>query len=58
VHIEQNSFGNKLLAQQPFEALCFPFAQHFLTTSFPTENPIKNEADLEKAFKQFNESMK
>jgi hypothetical protein len=58
VRIEQNSFGQGMLAQQPFEALCFPFAQHFLTTSFPTENPIKNEADLEKAFKQFNESMK
>jgi hypothetical protein len=55
VRIEQNSFGENMLASQPFEACCFPYAQHFLTTSFPVGSSIKNEQDLEAAVKKFNE---
>ena len=58
VVIEQNSFGKSLLAEQPFEACCFPFAQHFLTTSFPIMSSIKDETDLGNAVKKFNEKMK
>jgi hypothetical protein len=29
-----------VLAPEPFEAACFPYAQHFLTTSYPRETPI------------------
>lgn len=54
VAIEQNSFGEGMLAKRPFEAACFPYAQHFLTTSFPKESQIQNEADLHQAIQQFN----
>ncbi|MFK7804295.1 MAG: hypothetical protein AB8G95_21855 [Anaerolineae bacterium] len=54
VVIDHNTFGDKMLAPQPFEALCFPFAQHFLTTSFPIVTSIKNEDDLVNAVKAFN----
>ena len=40
VDVEANSFGDAYLADEPFEACTFPFAQHFLTTSFPAANPI------------------
>ena len=38
-----------LLAQglEPFEAGCFPYAQHFLTTSYPVPNRITDRAGLE-----------
>lgn len=54
VLIDHNSFGGRFLASHPFEACCFPFAQHFLTTSFPIESAIKDEKDLEEAIKEFN----
>ena len=57
VHIEKNSFGSSMLEDKPFEACCFPFAQHFLTTSIPITSEIKNESDLEDAVMQFNEKM-
>ena len=57
VLIDVNTFGDYMFAQHPFEALCFPFAQHFLTTSFPIVSSIKNEAELENAVKAFNEKL-
>jgi hypothetical protein len=57
VQIAHNSFGDYMLEQTPFEVCCFPFAQHFLTTSFPIVSSIKNEADLEAAVKAFNEKL-
>ena len=57
VQIAHNSFGDYMLAAEPFEVCCFPFAQHFLTTSFPIVSAIKNEADLETAVKAFNEKL-
>lgn len=58
VHIEQNSFGKGMVAETPFEACYFPFAQHFLTTSIPVESAIRDEEDLENAVKDFNNNMK
>ena len=49
VTVEVNTFGRGLLADEPFEAGCFPYAQHFLTTSFPQATPIRTAADLENA---------
>jgi hypothetical protein len=49
VTIEANTFGDTLLAGEPFEACCFPFAQHYLTTSFPESNPITDRDGLERA---------
>lgn len=55
VSIAQNTFGQTMITTQPFEACCFPFAQHFLTTSFPILSEIKSEEDLETAIRAFNQ---
>ena len=39
VAIERMTFGDGILAAAPFEACCFPYAQHYLTTSFPAVEP-------------------
>jgi len=49
IEVETNTFGKELLADEPFEACCFPFAQHFQTTSFPVASPVTNREDLERA---------
>lgn len=46
--IEKNSFGKDIFKEKPFEACCFPYTQHIVTTSIPRETSMKNEADLEK----------
>jgi hypothetical protein len=52
VTIEANTFGDTLLAGEPFEACCFPFAQHYQTTSFPESSPITDRESLERAAKE------
>ena len=54
VDVEANTFGQGVLADEPFEACCFPYAQHFLTTSYPLPTPIKNAEDLEQAVGDYN----
>lgn len=54
VNVEANTFGQGILADEPFEACCFPYAQHFLTTSYPLPTPIKNAEDLEQAVGDYN----
>jgi hypothetical protein len=54
VEIERNTFGHGLLASEPFEACCFPFAQHFRTTSFPASSPIRDREDLVEAVRDMN----
>ncbi|WP_353826668.1 hypothetical protein [Agromyces sp. SYSU T0242] len=49
VEVEANSFGAEFLADRPFEAACFPYAQHFLTTSYPRSTPITDRHALEDA---------
>ncbi|MBI4976635.1 MAG: hypothetical protein HZC28_04090 [Spirochaetes bacterium] len=49
VAVEQNSFGGGILSGDPFEACCFPYTQHFITTSVPRESPMKTGSDLKKA---------
>jgi hypothetical protein len=52
VEVETNTFGDGLLAGEPFEACCFPYAQHFQTTSFPVSSPIKDREGLERTVKE------
>jgi hypothetical protein len=49
VEVEQNSFGADFLSPTPFEVACFPYAQHFLTTSYPQASPIHDQQALEAA---------
>jgi hypothetical protein len=49
VTVETNTFGAPWLAPEPFEAACFPYAQHFLTTSRPHASAIRDQAGLEEA---------
>ncbi|WP_438854514.1 hypothetical protein [Agromyces sp. M3QZ16-3] len=47
--VERNTFGAGFLADSPFSVACFPFAQHFLTTSYPRSSPIRDQRALEDA---------
>lgn len=53
VVVEQNSFGSGFLAAAPFEGSCFPYAQHFLTTSYPQASQIQDQKSLEDAVRSF-----
>ncbi len=50
-----NTFGADMLDPKPFEAACFPFAQHFVTTSTPTATTMRTAEDLEKAVASLND---
>jgi hypothetical protein len=54
IALEQMTFGSGMLAPAPFEACCFPYAQHYLTTSFPAASPIRDRAGLEQAVAALN----
>jgi len=49
VTLERMTFGDGILADEPFEACCFPYAQHYLTTSFPASSAITDRDGLEQA---------
>ncbi len=53
VAVEANTFGAGFLAPEPFEAACFPYAQHFLTSSYPKANPIRDEEALVDAVRDY-----
>ena len=52
-----NTFGRDMLDPKPFEVAVFPYAQHFVTTSFPTATSIRTAEDLERAVTELNESL-
>jgi hypothetical protein len=52
-----NTFGQGMLDPIPFEAACFPYAQHFVTTSVPTATTMRTAEDLERAVTELNETM-
>ena len=52
-----NTFGAGALDPEPFEAACFPYAQHFVTTSVPTATTMRTAEDLERAVTRINEEM-
>ncbi|MFC9919317.1 hypothetical protein [Agromyces binzhouensis] len=49
VEVERNTFGADFRADAPFSVACFPYAQHFLTTSYPRASPIRDRRSLEDA---------
>lgn len=52
-----NTFGGGMLAPMPFEAACFPYAQHFVTTSVPTATSMRTAEDLEQAVTELNRTL-
>ena len=52
-----NTFGGGILDPKPFEAACFPYAQHFVTTSVPTATSMRTAEDLEKAVAEISDKM-
>ncbi len=52
-----NTFGKGMLDPVPFEAACFPYAQHFVTTSVPTATTMRTAEDLEKAVTELNNEL-
>ena len=52
-----NTFGAGALDPKPFEAACFPYAQHFITTSVPTATSMRTAEDLERAVTEINDEM-
>jgi hypothetical protein len=50
----ENTFLNEIIAKTPFEVCCFPFAQHFYTTSIPMGHTIQNKADLVNRITEIN----
>jgi hypothetical protein len=53
-----NTFGAGALDPMPFEVACFPYAQHFVTTSVPTATSMRTASDLERAVNEINNKMK
>jgi hypothetical protein len=52
-----NTFGADMLNPMPFEAACFPYAQHFVTTSLPTATSMRTAEDLEQAVTEISDEM-
>jgi hypothetical protein len=52
-----NTFGGGILNPMPFEVACFPYSQHFVTTSVPTATSMKKAEDLEQAVNEINYKM-
>ncbi len=57
VTIERNTFGAGVLAAEPFEVACYPYAQHFLTTSYPRASPIQDQEGLETAVREITTAL-
>ena len=52
-----NTFGDGMLDPNPFEVAVFPYAQHFITTSFPTGTSLRTPADLENAVRELSDAL-
>jgi hypothetical protein len=52
-----NTFAAGSLDPMPFETACFPYAQHFVTTSVPTATSMRTAEDLEQAVNEINNKM-
>lgn len=53
----QNTFGHGMLDPKPFEAAVFPYAQHFVTTTYPTATSMRTADDLERAVSEMNDKL-
>lgn len=52
-----NTFGRGMLDPRPFEAAVFPYAQHFVTTTYPTATSMRTAEDLERAVSELNDKL-
>jgi hypothetical protein len=52
-----NTFRTGELDPMPFEAACFPYAQHLVTTSVPTATSMRTAEDIEQAVIEINDKM-
>ncbi|MDZ8171545.1 hypothetical protein [Microbacterium xanthum] len=52
VALAADTFGAAFRSATPFEAACFPYAQHFLTSSFSRPTTIRDRAGLERAVRE------
>ncbi len=52
-----NTFGRGMLDPTPFEAAVFPYAQHFVTTTYPTATSMRTAEDLELAVNELNDTL-
>jgi hypothetical protein len=52
-----NTFGGGILDPMPFEIACFPYAQHFVTTSVPTATSMRTAEDIEQAVNEISDIM-
>lgn len=52
IQVNTISFGFIKPGMKPYDACCFPYAQHYLTTVFPAGHCMKNEKDLLEAVKK------
>jgi hypothetical protein len=57
ISICTNTFGAGALDPKPFEVACFPYAQHFVTTSVPTATSIRTADELEQAVNDISNKM-
>ncbi len=55
VQIDELTWHPGLFAAEPSLAVCFPYAQHFITSSVPRATDIRTADDLERAVAAFNE---
>lgn len=55
VAVDVNTFGAGILAKEPFEVACFPYAQHFLTPSYPRPSDIHDADGLATAVRSLAE---
>ncbi len=52
-----NTFGGGMLDPRPFEVAVFPYAQHFVTTTYPTGSSMRSAEDLERAVTEMSEKL-
>ncbi len=52
-----NTFGQGMLDPAPFEVAVFPYAQHFVTTTYPAGTAMRTAEDLERAVTEMNEKL-
>jgi len=52
-----NTFGRGMLDPRPYEVAVFPYAQHFVTTTYPTATSMRTAEDLERAVDELNDKL-
>jgi hypothetical protein len=57
ISLSTNTFGAGIVDPMPFEAACFPYAQHFVTTSVPIATSMRTAEDLEQAVTEIMDKM-